>query len=88
LERYPYARFLPFSLLGGFLWAAYNCGFSYLIGSTKLGEYSVLSLLTSAVVTGGVLAILYRSLKRSYQQQQPQTASSQSEPLEVADDPS
>ena len=87
LERYPYTRFLPFSLLGGFLWAAFNCGFSYLIGSTKLGEYSVLALLTSAVVTGGVLAILYRSLKRSYQEQQAQTTSCQPEPLEVADDP-
>ena len=87
LERYPYARFLTFSLLGGFFWAAFNCGFSYLIGSTKLGEYSVLSLLVSAAVTGGVLAILYRSLKRNYEQQQAQTASSQPEPGEVAGDP-
>jgi membrane protein DedA with SNARE-associated domain len=84
LERYPYRRFLPFSLLGGFFWAAYNCGFSYLIGSTRLGEYSLLSLVTSAAVTGGILAVLYKSLKRSFEEQT-QTPSSQPEPVEVAD---
>jgi membrane-associated protein len=84
LERYPYGRFLSFSLLGGFLWAAYNCSFSYLIGSTRLGEYSLLSLLTSAAVTGGILTILYKKLKRSYGDQQGQTASSPPGPGEVA----
>jgi membrane-associated protein len=69
LERYPYRRFLPFSLLGGFFWAAYNCSFSYLIGSTRLGEYSLLSLLTSAAVTGGILTLLYKKLKHSYEEQ-------------------
>jgi membrane protein DedA with SNARE-associated domain len=86
LERYPYARFLSFSILGGFFWAAFNCGFSYLIGSTKLGDYSLLSLLTSAAVTGGILAILYKSLKRSYEQQN-RTPSSQPERVELADRP-
>jgi membrane-associated protein len=83
LERFPYTRFLPYSLLGGFFWAAYNCSFSYLIGSTRLGEYSVLSLLTSAAVTGGILTILYKKLKRSYEKQT-STPSSQL-PGEVAD---
>jgi membrane-associated protein len=87
LERYPYRKFLPFSLLGGFFWAAYNCAFSYLIGSTRLGEYSVLSLLTSAAVTGAILTILYKKLKRSYEEQQGQTPSSQPEPLGLADSP-
>jgi membrane protein DedA with SNARE-associated domain len=86
LERYPYARFLSFSMLGGFFWAAFNCGFSYLIGSTRLGEYSVLSLLTSAAVTAGILAVLYKSLKRSYAVQN-QTASSQPKSVELADHP-
>ena len=71
-------------MLGGFFWAGYNCAFSYLIGSTRLGEYSVLSLLTSAAVTGGILTILYKKLKRSYEEQQGQTASSQPEPVDVA----
>jgi len=84
LERYPYRKFLPFSLLGGFFWAAYNCAFSYLIGSTRLGEYSVLSLLTSAAVTGAILTILYKKLKRSYEEQTP-APSSRPEPVEVAD---
>ena len=86
LERYPYTRFLPFSLLGGFVWAAYNCSFSYLIGSTRLGEYSLLSLLTSAAVTGAILTILYKKLKRSYEEQTP-TPSSQPGPVELADRP-
>ncbi len=86
LERYPYRKFLPFSLLGGFFWAAFNCGFSYLIGSTRLGEYSLLSLLTSAAVTGGILAVLYTHLKHSYEEQN-QTGSSQPEPVEVAGRP-
>ena len=57
----------------------------YLIGSTKLGEYSVLSLLTSAAVTGGILAVLYKSLKHSYEEQQ--TPSSQPKSVELADHP-
>jgi membrane-associated protein len=69
MERYPYPRFLSFSLLGGFFWAAYNCSFSYLVGSTRLGEYSLLSLLTSAAVTGGILTLLYKKLKRGYEEQ-------------------
>ena len=85
LERYPYRKFLPFSLLGGFFWAAFNCGFSYLIGSTRLGEYSLLSLLTSAAVTGGILAILYKHLKRSYDEEHAQTSGSQPEPVQLAD---
>ncbi len=84
LERYPYRKFLPFSLLGGFFWAGYNCAFSYLIGSTRLGEYSLLSLLTSAAVTGGILTLLYKKLKRSYEEQNP-TASPQPEPVRLAD---
>jgi len=85
LQRYPYARFLSFSMLGGFLWAAFNCGFSYLIGSTRLGDYSLLSLLTSAAVTGGILTVLYKSLKRSYEENQ--TESSQPKPVALADRP-
>jgi membrane-associated protein len=84
LERYPYTRFLSFSLLGGFVWAAYNCSFSYLVGSTRLGQYSLLSLLTSAAVTGGILTILYKKLKRSYEAQS-LTPSSRPEPGEMAD---
>ena len=85
MERYPYGRFLTFSMLGGFLWAAFNCSFSYLIGSTRLGEYSLLSLAISAAVTGGMLAVLYKSLKHNYEKQQGQTPGSQPEPVEVAD---
>jgi membrane-associated protein len=87
LERYPYTKFLTFSILGGFLWAGFNCSFSYLIGSTRLGEYSLLSLLVSAAVTGGMLAVLYKSLKRNYEKQQAQSPSSRPEPVELADRP-
>jgi membrane protein DedA with SNARE-associated domain len=86
MERYPYAKFLTFSLLGGFLWAGFNCSFSYLIGSTRLGEYSLLSLLVSAAVTGGMLAVLYKSLKRNYERQH-ETVSSPPEPVELTERP-
>lgn len=33
LTRYPYRRFLLWDVLGGILWAAYTCGFCYLVAS-------------------------------------------------------
>lgn len=66
LERYPYTRFLLWSSIGGTLWAAYTCGFSYLVGQ-KLGGYPVLSIAISAIITTILLGALYVPLKRRYQ---------------------
>jgi membrane protein DedA with SNARE-associated domain len=69
LERYPYPRFLLYTAIGGTLWATFNCGLSYLIGS-KLGEYAVISLLFSFAITSALLGFLYVRLKRKYERAQ------------------
>lgn len=65
LGNYPYRRFLAYSAAGGVLWSAYTCTFSYLVGSW-IGEYALLSILISAVVTTAALAVLYVPLRRHY----------------------
>jgi membrane-associated protein len=73
IERYPYPRFLLYSAIGGASWAAFNCCFSYLIGS-KIGEYAVISLLISFAVTSALLTFLYFRLKRRYEQDKGESA--------------
>ena len=67
LGRYPYPRFLLWSAIGGVTWAAYTCLLAFWVG-TKLGEYPVVSILSSALITTGILALLYRPLKRRWAQ--------------------
>ena len=65
VSRYPYPKFLLFSSIGGAAWAGYTCLFSFLI-SDALDGYPVLSIATSALITTGLLALLYIHLKRRY----------------------
>ena len=67
ITRYPYPRFLLFSVIGGFGWAAYTCVISYW-ASEALGDYPLLSILTGVVLTTVILAGLYVVLKRRYVQ--------------------
>ena len=67
LSRYPYPRFLVWSVLGAFLWAGYTCVFSWWIG-TKLGDWPILSILVSGVITAALLGLLYFPLKRRWEQ--------------------
>jgi membrane protein DedA with SNARE-associated domain len=69
IERYPYPRFLLYTSIGGALWATFNCGVSYLIGS-ELGQYAVISLLLSFAITSALLGFLYVRLKRKYERTQ------------------
>ncbi len=66
LSRYPYPRFLAWSILGSTLWATYTCAFSWWIG-TKLGDWPLLSMLISALITGALLSLLYFPLKRRWE---------------------
>lgn len=66
VSRYPYPKFLLFSVIGGSAWAAYTCVFSFWIGQALKG-YPVLSILMSVVVTTAIVALLYFPLKRRYE---------------------
>ena len=66
IERYSYPRFLLWSSIGGASWAAYTCLLAFWVG-TKLGEYPVVSVITSALITTAILALLYRPLKRRWE---------------------
>lgn len=65
LTKYPFARFVLWDALGGFLWAAYTCIFCYLV-ATLIDDKPLVSIATSVVVTTALLAILYRPLKRHW----------------------
>jgi membrane protein DedA with SNARE-associated domain len=65
LTRYPYPRFLLWDAIGGFFWAAYPCIFCYLV-ATVIDDKPLVSIAVSVVVTTGLLAIIYRPLKRHW----------------------
>ncbi|MDH3706134.1 MAG: DedA family protein, partial [Acidimicrobiia bacterium] len=65
LARYSYPRFLLWDAIGGTLWATYTCVFSYLVASA-IDDKPVLSIAISVVVTTALLALLYKPLKRSW----------------------
>lgn len=65
LTRYPYPRFLLWDAIGGTIWACYTCIFSYLIASA-VDDKPILSIIISVIVTTGLLALLYRPMKRSW----------------------
>jgi membrane-associated protein len=65
LTRYPYRRFLLWDAIGGTLWASYTCIFSYLIASA-VDDKPILSIVISVIVTTGLLALLYKPMKRNW----------------------
>jgi membrane protein DedA with SNARE-associated domain len=65
ITQYPYPRFLLYSVIGGFGWAAYTCVISYWT-SEALSGYPLLSILTGIILTTVILAVLYIVLKRRY----------------------
>jgi membrane protein DedA with SNARE-associated domain len=66
LTRYPYPRFLLWDAIGGTLWAAYTCVFSYLVASI-IQDKPLLSIAVSVVVTTALLGLLYHPIKRSWE---------------------
>jgi len=67
LTRFPYRRFLMWDAIGGFFWAAYTCVFCYLVASI-IDDKPFVSIVVSVVVTTGLLALLYRPLKRQWEE--------------------
>jgi membrane protein DedA with SNARE-associated domain len=72
LTRFPYPRFLLWDAIGGTFWATYTCVFSYLVASV-IEDKPLLSIAASVVVTTGLLALLYRPLKRHWDATDPGT---------------
>jgi membrane-associated protein len=75
LSRYPYPRFLLWNVVGGTFWATYTCVFCYLVASV-IDDKPLVSILASVVVTTGLLALLYRPLKRHWDETAPSPAGS------------
>ena len=75
LTKHRYPTFLLWSVIGGTLWASYTCIFSYLI-ATVISDQPVLSIAVSVVVTTGCLALLYKPLKKSWEETDAQHAPS------------
>ena len=72
LTRYRYSSFLLWDAIGGTLWATYTCVFSYLI-ATVIADKPVISIAVSVVVSAALLGLLYRPLKKSWEQTGPTT---------------
>jgi len=67
LSRYPYRRFLMYDVIGATFWASFTCIFSYLV-ATVIDDKPFLSIAVSVIVTTGLLALLYKPLKKSWEQ--------------------
>lgn len=65
LTRFPYPRFLMWDAIGSFFWAAYTCVFCYLVASV-IDDKPFLSIAVSVVVTTALLGLLYRPIKRQW----------------------
>jgi len=65
LTKYNYPRFLLWDSIGGILWASYTCIFSYAV-ATVIQDKPFVSIIVSVVVTTGLLALLYKPLKKNW----------------------
>ncbi len=70
ITKYSYPRFLLWDAIGGVFWAAYTCVFSYLVASV-IQDKPIISIAASVVVTTALLALLYRPLKRHWEETAP-----------------
>lgn len=74
LSGLPYRQFLPWSALGGLLWATYTCLLAYWVGST-IEDYPIASMMVSGAITTALIAILFlRERKRRHRADGPSTA--------------
>ncbi len=75
LTKHRYPSYLLWSVIGGTLWASYTCIFSYLI-ATVISDKPVLSIAVSVVVTTACLGLLYKPLKKSWDETDSKQAAS------------
>lgn len=74
LTRYPYGRFLLWDAIGGTSWAAFTCLSSAIVATAIEGQ-PIVSMLVSIVLTTALLGLFYRSLKRGWNEAQPDQVS-------------
>ncbi|MFV1990874.1 MAG: DedA family protein, partial [Acidimicrobiales bacterium] len=67
LSRYPFKKFLLYNAIGGTLWAGSTVLFSYVIASV-LDDKPVISIVLSVIITTGLLALLFKPLKASWEE--------------------
>jgi membrane protein DedA with SNARE-associated domain len=65
-----YRDFLPWSALGGALWATYTCVLAYWVGS-KLDEFPMASVVISSVITTVLMAAFYVAERRRQESSPP-----------------
>jgi membrane-associated protein len=81
VTAYKYPTFLLWSAVGGTAWASFTCIFSFAIASV-VDDKPVLSIVLSVLVTTGLLALLYRPLKKSWEESDPGPPAIKPEPTD------
>lgn len=71
LTRHPYPRYLLWDAIGGIFWATYTCVFSYLVASV-IDDKPFLSIIVSVIVTTALLGLLYKPLKKGWEESAPE----------------
>lgn len=75
LSELPYRQFLPWSALGGLLWATYTCVLAYWVGST-IEDYPVASMMVSGAITTALIALLFLRERRRRRHARPASSAS------------
>jgi membrane-associated protein len=63
MNKYPYAKYLPWSALGAVLWSTYTCLLAYKVGSS-LDNYPLASVYISGLITTVLMAVIFLVVRR------------------------
>jgi membrane-associated protein len=63
ISKFPYRRFLLWSVTGGILWSVYTCLLAYAVGTAFAG-YPLASVIISGVITTLVIAAIFVVVRR------------------------
>ena len=58
LSTMPYRRFLPWSIVGGTVWAVYTCALAYAVATTLAG-YPLASMIISGLITSAAIVAVF-----------------------------
>jgi membrane-associated protein len=63
ISKFPYRRFLLWSVIGGILWSVYTCLLAYAVGTAFAG-FPLASVIISGVITTIVIAAIFIVVRR------------------------